>query len=155
MAEEEEKQVQEKPKSKKLLIIIVLAVVLLGAGGGAVYYFKFARPPEVQTEEKAAVSDNFYEMETFTVNLADPGGKRFLKTTIKLRVSSFNTVDECKTRNFELRDLVLTLLSGKEADDVVRPEDKLHLKKEIIASVNRALRKGQVQDVYFTEFLIQ
>jgi flagellar FliL protein len=154
MAEEEEKEVQKKPKSKKLLIIIVLAVVLLGAGGGGVYYFKFAKPPEVQSDEKA-VSDNFYEMETFTVNLADPGGKRFLKTTMKLRVSTSNAVEECKARNFELRDLVLTLLTGKESEEVVRPEDKLHLKKEIIASVNRALRKGQVQDVYFTEFLVQ
>jgi flagellar FliL protein len=153
--EEKQKEVQEKPKSKKLLIIIPLLLVLLG-GGGAGAYFKFVRAPDESTEGKKQIeSAIYYEMDTFMVNLADQGGKRFLKATIKLKVNSSNVVEECKERNFEIKDLVLTLLTSKESEDVMRAEDKLALKKQIIETINRILQKGQALDVYFTEFLIQ
>jgi len=153
--EEEKKEVQEKPKSKKLLIIIPLLLVLLG-GGGAGAYFKFVRAPDEGTEEKKQTeSAIYYEMDTFMVNLADQGGKRFLKTTIKLKVNSPNVVEECKLRTFEIRDLVLMLLTSKESEEVIRSEDKMALKKQIMETLNRMLRKGQALDVYFTEFLVQ
>ncbi len=153
--EEEQKEVQEKPRSKKILIIIPLLLVLLG-GGGAGAYFKFARAPAVSAEEKKHVEGPVYfEMDTLIVNLADPGGKRFLKATIKLRMSSPSVVEECKSRNYQMRDLVLTLLSSKECEEVMSPEDKLVLKKQIMETLNRMLQKGQALDVYFTEFLVQ
>jgi flagellar FliL protein len=153
--EEEQKEVQEKPRSKKILIIIPLLLVLLG-GGGAGAYFKFVRAPAKSVEEKKPIESTvYYEMDTFLVNLADPGGKRFLKTTIKLKVSSPSVVEECKSHNFEMKDLVLTLLSSKECEEVMRPEDKLVLKKQIMETLNRMLQKGQALDVYFTEFLVQ
>lgn len=153
--EEEVKEVQDKPKSKKLLIILPLLVLLLG-GGGAGAYFKFVRTtPNEGTEEKKHEQSAIYEIDTFMVNLADEGGKRFLKATVKLKVSSADVAQECKVRNFEIRDLILTLLTGKESGEIFRAEDKLALKKQIMEAVNRVLRKGQALDVYFTEFLIQ
>jgi len=153
--EEEQKEVQEKPRSKKILIIIPLLLVLLG-GGGAGAYFKFARAPAVSTEEKKQVESTvYYEMDTLIVNLADPGGKRFLKATIKLKMSSPSVMEECKSHNFQMRDLVLTLLSSKECEEVMSPEDKVVLKKQIMETLNRMLQKGQALDVYFTEFLVK
>ncbi len=76
------------------------------------------------------------------VNLADPGGKRFLKATIKLKVSSPHVADECKLRSFEMRDLVLTLLTSKESDEVMTPEDKLVLKKQIMEAHKPRASKG-------------
>ena len=64
-------------------------------------------------------------------------------------------MEECKLRSFEMRDLVLTLLTSKESDEVGRPEDKVVLKKQIMEALNHILQKGQAVDVYFTEFLIQ
>jgi flagellar FliL protein len=94
-------------------------------------------------------------MDTFMVNLADPGGKRFLKATMKLRVSSPHVAEECKLRSFEIRDLVLMILTSKESEEIIKPEDKMILKKQVIEALNRTLRKGQALDVYFTEFLVQ
>ncbi|MGD0397818.1 MAG: flagellar basal body-associated FliL family protein [Syntrophobacteraceae bacterium] len=154
--EEAQKEVQEKPRSKKLLIIIPLLLVLLG-GGGAGAYFKFVKAPAAASvdEKKQIEGPVYYEMDTFLVNLADPGGKRFLKTTMKLKVSSPVVAEECKSRNFEMKDLILTLLSSKECSEVISPEDKLILKKQIMDTLNRMLQKGQALDVYFTEFLVQ
>lgn len=159
--EEEKKEEKEKPKSKKLLIILIVSAVLLGGGGAGGYlaYFKFIKAPAEETEANKEATRHeesaFYEMETFMVNLADPAAKRFLKTTIKLKVTSASVVEECKSRNFEIRDLVLTLLTSKEPGEVISPDDKVNLKKEILTTVNRVLRKGQVLEVYFTDFLVQ
>jgi flagellar FliL protein len=154
--EEEKKEVQEKPKSKKLLIIIPLVLVLLGGGGAGAYFKFFKKPPDEGAQEKKQIENAaYYEMDTFMVNLADQGGRHFLKAAIKLKVSSPGVVEECKSRNFEIRDIVLTLLNSKESDDVLRPEDKLALKKQIVDTLNRMLQKGQALDVYFTDFLIQ
>ncbi len=155
MPSEEEKEVAEKPKSKKLLIILPLLIVVLG-GAGAGAYFKFARASgEVAEEKKPEAAPIYFEMDTFMVNLADPGGKRFLKATIRLKVSSQEVAEECKVRGFEIRDLVLVLLTGKESEEIIKPEDKLILKKQIVDALNRILQKGQTLDVYFTDFLVQ
>jgi flagellar FliL protein len=153
--EEDQKQAQQNPKSNKLLIILLIVVVLSG-GVGAGAYFKFFRATGESVEAKKQEEVPIYhELDTFMVNLADQGGKRFLKATIRLKVNSPQVGEECKLRCFEIRDIVLTVLTSKESEDVIKPEDKLALKKQIMETINRALQKGQVLDVYFTEFLVQ
>jgi len=153
--EEQQTKVQEKPKSKKLLIILVILVVLL-AGGGAGAYFKFFKAhkesAELKKQEEVPV---YHELDTFMVNLADSGSKHFLKAAIKLKVSSHLGGEECKVRGYEIRDTILTVLTSKESEDIVKPEDKMALKKQIMEALNHILQKGQVLDVYFTDFLIQ
>jgi flagellar protein FliL len=154
-AEEQKETQQPKSSKKKLLIIIVLAVILLG-GGGAAAYWKFFMKAE--TSEKSSPKPEhsvIQEFDTFIVNLRDPGGKRFLKLAMKAKLDGLPLSEEFKSRSFEMRDMILTILSSKETEDITSPEDKLSLKQEIIAALNRSLQKGQVQDVYFTEFLIQ
>ena len=153
---EEEKEPQQQPKSsKKLIIIIAAAVILLGAGGAGAY-FKFFKKAE-SGEHSPSKSENYViqEFDTFIVNLRDPGGKRFLKLAMKAKLDGLPVSEEFKSRIFEMRDMVLMILSGKETEDISSPEDKLSLKHEIVATLNRSLHKGQVQDIYFTEFLIQ
>lgn len=74
---------------------------------------------------------------------------------MKLKLNGPPAASEFANRTFELRDAILTTLSGKEVEDIARPEDKTTLKQELITQLNRILKQGQVQDVYFTEFLIQ
>lgn len=156
--EAEEKKEVEKPKSsKKMLFIILPVVLLLLGGGGAFAYFKFFKGGDEAgaAAKKADEQSVVQEMDTFMVNLADAGGRRFLKVTMRAKLNSSQLSDEFKARSFEMRDVVLTILTSKESEDVAKPEDKSNLKKEIIASLNKILRKGQVLDIYFTEFLIQ
>lgn len=156
---DEQQEVQKPKSSKKLLILIVMLLLVLAGGGAGAYFMFFKAPPAGDKAEGTAAKTPqqpvIQDMETFLVNLSDQGGKRFLKLTMKTKVSSMQASEEFKARHFEMRDLILMILTSKEAEDITRPEDKLNLKKEIIAALNRALQKGQVQDVYFTEFLIQ
>lgn len=152
MAEEESKEVAKKSGSN--LLIIVLIVILLGAGGAGAY-FMFLRKPAGTAAVKPIEQPVFYPMNTFLVNLADPGAKRFLKVTMELKLDSKEGADECKLKDFQLRDDVLTLLSSQESDQIVTSDDKLLLKKNLIKSINHILTRGKVLDIYFTDFLIQ
>src|SRR5512137_2337561 len=95
--EPEEQKEPQKPKSKKktFFIILILAVVLLGGGGAGAYFVYFKQAPGDENEVKTQKEQPqvIQEMETFLVNLADPGGKRFLKVTIKAKLSSNETLE--------------------------------------------------------------
>jgi flagellar FliL protein len=159
MAPEAEEHQKQPKSSKKLLLIVLPVVVLLLAGGGTAAYFKFFNQSVAAgghaAEEKKHPEVVMQDMETFLVNLADPGSKRFLKVTMKAKLDSMQLSEEFKSRLFELRDSILMILTSKTSEEVASPEDKLTLKREILTALNKSLHKGQVQDIYFTEFLIQ
>ncbi|MDA8308282.1 MAG: flagellar basal body-associated FliL family protein [Deltaproteobacteria bacterium] len=151
---EEPKEVQNKPSSNKLLIIVLVLVVLLGAGVAGVYFNLIPLPHgkgPVKKKEKPVL----YSMPTFLVNLADPGAKRYLKVTMVLDLSSHETAKECSAMDPQLRDLILTVLSNQQSDNIVTPSEKLALKEQLMQSVDHVLTKGKVLAIYFTDFLIQ
>ncbi|RLB62836.1 MAG: flagellar basal body protein FliL, partial [Deltaproteobacteria bacterium] len=84
-------------KSKKLLIIIlVFVLLLLGGGGFGVYYFFLApKPPSAEELAKIEAEKNkkpeilpVFSLKPFVVNLADGKGRRYLKVSMKLELSS-------------------------------------------------------------------
>ncbi|MEJ5363769.1 MAG: flagellar basal body-associated protein FliL [Desulfosoma sp.] len=158
---QEKPQEAEQPQKKKSplikILVLTLALALVGGGGFFAYTKFFAaadKPKEAQAkpvEAKPVVKN----METFLVNLADPGGERYLKVTMQLSLNSEAASQEIDARMAELRDSILMLLSSKEYDDISSLSGKLALKKTLMATLNRLLKQGTVQDIYFTEFLVQ
>lgn len=140
--------------SKKLILIVALAVLLAGGGGFFAYTKFFKKDSDAHAEMKAA-EPVIQELETFLVNLSDPSGKRYLKLTMKARLSGKELQREFVSRTFEIRDAIIMLLSSKEFQEIAKPEDKAALKQEIMFQLNRLVQKGQVEDIYFTEFLVQ
>lgn len=139
----------------KKLILIGGLVVVLAAGGFAAWKFLLQSPEEPRKKEALVEKRVFHELKPFLVNLADPGGKRYLKVAIKLELSNPEVAAEITEKTFELRDGILMFLSSLEVDDVSLPAGKMTLKREVINRSNRMLKTGQISHVYFTEFLIQ
>ncbi len=152
---DENKDVEQSKSSSKMLIIVIALAVLVAGGGGFFAYTKFFKEDSSAHAKSAAAEPVIHEMETFLVNLSDAGGKRYLKLTMKAKLSDKEVQAEVAGRNFEIRDAVIMLLSSKEFQEIAKPEDKATLKQEVIFALNRLLQRGQVQDVYFTEFLVQ
>lgn len=158
--QEQAPDVSKQPKKKSPLmkiLIIILGLAVLGGGGFFAYTKFFAKgtaPQEVEaTTEPMKITVK--SLDTFLVNLADPGGERYLKVTMQLSLNNENVSQEIDGRMAELRDSILMLLSSKEYDDISSLSGKLALKKTLINNLNRVLKKGTVQDIYFTEFLVQ
>jgi len=162
MAEAEEKQEQPKKKSKMKLLILILAVVIILGGGGFFAYSKFFKKTEGEGEathkpeqEKKSAHVVIHKLDTFLVNLADPGGKRYLKLTMELELDSPKTVEEITKETPRIRDVILTVLSSKEFEEISTLPGKTALKKELMTKLNASLKTGKVTNIYFTEFLVQ
>ncbi len=151
---EEHTEAEPSKKSSKTMLIVIIALLLLGGGGAGAYFKFFANSGEGEASVKES-EPIVKEMDSFIVNLSDPGGKRFLKVTMRAKLTNQQCMAEFTMRIYEMRDAVLMILAGKEVEDISKPEDRMSLKQELAGAMNKALKRGQVQDIYFTEFLIQ
>ncbi len=175
MADEEKDELEEAGggRSPILLIAIIGVVVLLG-GGGAAYFF-LAQPPA--SEEAAAAEGGetasadgenaevgpdgeplppaFFSMEPFVVNINDGSKDRFLKLKVDLEVSSEAVSSELDQRLPQVKDIMIGLLSSQSFSDIRSMEGKDYLREELQTRLNAVVRKGSVQQVFFTEFVVQ
>jgi len=156
------------PKSFKIIMILG-CLALLAAGGAAGVIFLGAKSQEessllgrVQSlfagGKKTAESKSqghMYKMEPFLVNLLDPAQLRYLKITLHLETDQGKAGEEYEKRLPQLRDGVLTILSSKNYKDIITAEGKSALRDEIKAKLNQLLSGFKVQNVYFTEFVVQ
>ena len=170
MAEEEDLDDLEGADKKKpigMIIGIIVGLLVLGGGGYYAYINFFQEKP---AEEKPAEGEDgkeeappeedlnlgvMFPMDPFVVNLAGSEGKRFLKVTIFLELSTPEVREEIKGTIQKVTDSILVLLSSKAFEDVYSVQGKFKLKDEITTRVNRFLVVGHIKDAYFTEFIIQ
>ena len=162
--------------NKVLLILMGLVLVLvLGMGGGMfVIWTKLsavsskAGVPETGAEvisDKAKPEDigAVVSVDTFIVNLADPGGNRYLRVTMDLELvgkpadkSAGKTAgDELAKRMPQIRDAILMILSTKRYADISTPEGKTALREEMLNAANGLLASSPISRIYFKEFVIQ
>jgi flagellar FliL protein len=92
----------------------------------------------------------------FTTNIVQ-GGKstKFLKTKVSVRTSDEDVSEEIKKSNVVIRDSVIKALSSKQFEQVATQQGKLLLKEEVSKTLNGILTEGEVEEVFFTEFIIQ
>ena len=88
-----------------------------------------------------------------TVNLAEPGGRRYLKLGLEVEVNS-DVSRQLKENNARIRDAIIMLLAGKTYGDISTPDGKVLLKAEIAARINQILGSQRVVRVYFTDFVV-
>ena len=122
-------------------------------------------PPVEAIEEvkvDIAISDEpervYQEMGQFLINPADTAsesGLRFIRTLVSLGVSPASAYTQLEAQQPKLRDAVIKILTAKPVDKLDSPEDREFIKDEIRFAVNKMLHRGEVLQVYFSEFIIQ
>jgi len=167
MANEE----QAAPKKSLLVPILVVTNALSIAGVAAVYFLGTPAPQEASAKEEEEGADapegedspfpaaaEFgipVDMGSFTINLADADGPRYLKVVVKVTVSAEETEEEVKYREAQMRDVVISYLSSLTLDDTKGARAKEDLRESLRKRMNNLLRSGEVMDVFFTEFVTQ
>lgn len=149
-----------KKGKSKLLLIIVAGIVLLGGGGaGAWWYMGKKAEAAAAPAEEPATPPGFITLDPFVVNLADPGGRRFLRISLRLLVKSEEEAKELEEHELVLlkaRSAVLELLATQKSEDLQTPEGKTALKKQIAERATEAFGgHTEVTDVLFAEFVVQ
>lgn len=161
-------------KKKRLLILIFLLIVLVGGGVGGwlVVPGLLSSTDDLQagngTDAEGQASSKkgkeaeenqemgvLYSLKPFIVNLVDPTGKRYLKVKLDLDLSDEETKIDVEYRMPQIKDSLLILLSSKTYEDIASIEGKMRLRMEIIGRINNTISIGKVNNVYFTEFVVQ
>lgn len=151
--------------SKTVLIIVGLVLFLLMGTMGAGFFVlwnKISQIPQhsasagaMPVEEEETTIGPLYHLDTMIVNLADQGGKRYLRVTMALEVSEQEVVATLENRLPQVRDAVLSILPTKTYDDVSTTDGKIALRIEVMEKINSLLARGNVKNLYFTEFVVQ
>ncbi|HAT49918.1 MAG: flagellar basal body-associated FliL family protein [Nitrospirae bacterium] len=150
-----------------LIKIILLVVGLLAGAGGGFFVGKgmgekkaaetqqLAPAAEVVDKDPNTMVGEMYKLDPFVVNLSEPRGNRYLKSTIELEMDSEALKAELERRKAQLRDTILQLLTSKSSQELQALEGKFRLRDELLSRINAMLVNGTVTRVYFTEFVIQ
>lgn len=140
----EDGAVEAPAKSKKMLIIIVGAVLVLAlGGGGAFFYISKQRAAAAEEGEDAPTVKSadhgkpkappaYLPLDNMVVNLADPGGERVAQVGITLEVTDARASDMVKAFLPTIRSGILLLLSQRTAEELLKPEGKQQLAKDIL-----------------------
>lgn len=150
----------------KLFIIIGAVVVLLGGGGGAFFMLRTPAVEATQGEGKSETAKKKKEpeangiitFEPFVVNLADPGGRRFLRINVRLLVPELEEAEVIQKNEvvmMRMRSEILELLTEQTAEQMVAAEGKAALKAAIVEHATRILEPKEVSDVLFSDLVVQ
>jgi flagellar FliL protein len=154
--------------SNKILVLLigVLMVLMMGMGGGMFLMWNKLSTISLQANANAGVQSGqgatvkqslgpIYSLDTFIVNLADKGGKRYLRVSIDLELGNPDMQVEIINRLPQVRDSILMILPSKRFDDISSVDGKVALRNEILATLNGFLTQGQITKIYFKEFVVQ
>jgi len=141
-------------KSKKMLIIILGAVLVLALGGGGAFFFiskqrAAAAEGEDAVPEKAAAHSGpktppaYLPLDNMVVNLADPGGEKVAQIGITLEVVDAHASDTVKAFLPTIRSGVLMLISQRTAEELLSPEGKSKLAKDILREASIPFGGGE------------
>jgi len=146
------------------IILIMFVVIVVYAVTNSAFNFKgntlkqkqkvgmgYVRTGRVEYKAK----DVFF-LGDFTTNMAthDRAGK-FVRVEVRLKMSDTDLADELQDKNIVLRDAVIESMSLKRFSEVSTEKGKMVLKEDIKTRLNGILKDGEVEEVYFTKFIIQ
>jgi flagellar FliL protein len=169
---------------KKILLFIVLAILLLGGIGAGLYFSGMLGGGEA-TEEKAEApaaapaatthgasggasapqydaegnligGPVYYEMPEFLVNLSTTGKKAsFLKMKVTLELPGPEAIAVIDANKPRLQDVFNTYLRELRASDLSGSAGIYRLREELLMRVNTAIQPNKVNDILFSEIIVQ
>jgi len=98
-----------------------------------------------------------YEFSNVVVNLAGTMGTRYLKTSFVVTAAekNGNVKAQFEAQKAKMTDITLNVLSSLTLADLEEPGAKNVLREKLVAAYNQAFGKRVVDQVYFSDFVIQ
>jgi len=131
---------------------MVIVIPLVIAAGIGIWYWA-NRGAEAANEAPRVRST--LHLETFVLNLADTDQRSYLRVGIDLGLSQEAKHGDETLPVAEVRDTILSVLSEAKLNDLMTAEGKAKLKESLLHALQQRLPRLGVDEVYFTEFLIQ
>ena len=144
-------------KKSILAVLGVLVLLLATVAVRRLFRHPASRVPQ-KTETKSEVRTVMH-LDPFLVNLADPDSDRFLRVGIELGLhrdlNEHGKEEKTPLPIARTRDTILIVLTNCNADALLPSQGKAKLKQELTAALHEHVPELEVEEVYFTEFLVQ
>jgi flagellar FliL protein len=98
-----------------------------------------------------------FPLDEFRINSADIDEVHYIRVKMDLgyEADKYKKLPaELGERKYQLRDIVLKILNSKQKQDIDEELEKERLKDEIIKEINNVLTEGEIEDVYYEDFVI-
>lgn len=111
-----------------------------------------AAPKEGEAKAEGAA---VHVLENLVLNPASSGGSRFLLLTVAIEVGTAKAGEDFKSRDAELRDIILTALGVKTVEELTEIARREQFKTELKTAINAKFGKKAVKSLYFPQFVVQ
>lgn len=144
----------------KLLIVIIalLLLLMITVGVGAFIMLNGKTAPHRQASVEDGLPTQIITLDPITLNLADSGDGRYLRTTVALGVQGVGKVEEFGTKyKPKLMDTLIDVLTRRSYNELHSTEGKEAAKKMLTDTLNDRLRGSgwEVKEVLFTDFVME
>ncbi|MDQ6610847.1 MAG: flagellar basal body-associated FliL family protein [Gemmatimonadota bacterium] len=170
--------VESAPKSKLPLIIAIAVGLAVGGGSGAVLVGpmiakKLVKSPVTadstaskeggeaakgehgEAGKGAAAAPPIWPIENLVLNPQGSGGSRYLLLSVAIESVDAKGLETITLHDAELRDLILTTLARKTAEELSDISHRELLKGELVKAIIARFGKASVKQLYFPQFVIQ
>jgi flagellar FliL protein len=110
------------------------------------------RPSAAGGQTNPAVTK--FTIEELIVNIADTRGNRFVRAGVYFEAAP-PVLEELEANRARMIDTVGQVLSTKTLDDLTSPTIRGTLRTELLGIINPTLKSGRVDNIYFTDLLVQ
>lgn len=137
-----------KPKSKKMIIIGAAVALLVILGGGGAYFVMSKKGADEEGDEKPAAAAShegkkevptYLALENMVVNLADPGGERFLQLGVTFQLADEHAAESVKAYLPGIRSMILMVVSQRTSEELLSREGKEKLATDVLSGSNKIL----------------
>ncbi|HEX4140527.1 MAG TPA: flagellar basal body-associated FliL family protein [Candidatus Methylacidiphilales bacterium] len=112
---------------------------------------------ERTTAETAATGNKVvtkFTIEEVTVNIADTRGNRFVRAGAYFDADPA-VLEELEANRARMIDTFEQVLSTKTLEELTSPDVRGSLRTELLGIINPTLKEGRVDNIYFTDLLVQ
>jgi flagellar basal body-associated protein FliL len=95
-----------------------------------------------------------FALDDITVNIADTRGNRFVRAAVYF-VAEPPVLEELEANRARMIDTVGQVLSSQTLDELTSSNVRGNLREELLGIINPTLKAGHIENVYFTDLLIQ
>jgi len=165
MAKEKKVKAKKYNSNRKGTGLVVLFILLVAIG--TVVFSKMVLWPKYQdyvsNQKKIEVAGvtvkadigEIYEMEDFTVNTFQSGGRRFANIKLALETKNEQVVEELKKRNPQIRDMMLKYFRSKTVLELTNPAFPDSSASELVDEINQILTTGEVTNLFYLDLIVQ
>jgi flagellar FliL protein len=151
----------QKPGSRRKLIMLAAPVLVVGIAAGL--WFTGVLPrllgmqhAETSTEQAKSSTPIYVDLPELITNLnGNPQRPNYVKLTARLEVAKQADVERVKAAMPRLQDLFLTYMREMRPQELRGSAGTYRLREELIARANLAAAPARINDILFTQMLIQ